>query len=322
MTTLIWASFFTVVITLIVIDLALLHRKPGAISGGEAVARWLVWFILALLFNVYVYFLYETNWLGWGVDSILDLDGRQAATQFLTGYLIELSLSVDNVFVFALIFQLMRVPAELQHRVLFWGIFGAIVLRGFMIGVGVALVSRFEWVTYLFGIILILSAARMLALRTETGPQDIAPVRLTLKYMRVSPDYHGPNFFTIENGRRIATPLFLTLIMVEWADVIFAIDSIPAIFAVTTDPFLILTSNVFAILGLRSLYFLVADMVEKFRYLKVTLVFILMFVGIKMLLQHHIDIPSSFSLMVIAGSLTVGVVASLWANRFQSGTHS
>ncbi len=315
MTVFIWASFIAGVILMVAIDLGLLHRTPAEITTRQAVTRWLVWLAIALLFNVYIYFLYETNWLGWGVTSILDLNGQQASTLFFTGYLIELSLSVDNVFVFALIFKFMQVPPALQYRVLFWGILGAIVLRAIMILLGVVLINTFQWMTYVFGAILLLSAARMLSLRAESDPEDIGPVRLVQRWFPVSSGFHGTRFFIMENGKWLATPLLLTLVMVEWADVMFAVDSIPAIFAVTTDPFLIFTSNVFAILGLRSLYFLVADMMGRFRYLNVSLVFILMFVGIKMILQHHVEIPNVVSLVVIVSSLAVGIMASLWVTR-------
>ncbi|MFV0276632.1 MAG: TerC/Alx family metal homeostasis membrane protein, partial [Parahaliea sp.] len=302
---------------LVAVDLGLLHRTPAALSARQALRRWLVWLALGLGFTAYIYFIYETNWLGWGFSSIHDMGGREAATLYFTGYLIELSLSVDNVFVFALIFTFMRVPEELQYRVLFWGVLGAIVLRGLMIALGVSLMERFHWMTYVFGIILLLSAARMLVLRSESSADDIGPVRLAKRLFPVTDDYHGTCFLIRQNGKLMATPLFLTLVMVEWADLIFAVDSIPAILAVTSDPFLVFTSNVFAILGLRSLYFLVAHMIERFRYLKVSLVFILLFVGIKMLLQHHVEIPNLASLTVIASSLFVGVVASAWATRRQ-----
>ncbi|WP_116367992.1 TerC/Alx family metal homeostasis membrane protein [Parahaliea mediterranea] len=322
MTLLIWLSFLALVTALVVIDLGILHRTPTTLDAHQALRRWLVWLALGLGFTAYIYFLYETNWLGWGLTSILDLNGREAAVLYFTGYLIELSLSVDNVFVFALIFNFMRVPAELQYRVLFWGVLGAIILRGVMIGVGINLMSHFHWMTYVFGTILLLSAARMLALRSETAVEDIAVVRLAQRLLPVTQDYRGTRFLVREHGRLLATPLLLALVMVEWADLIFAVDSIPAILAVTTDPFLVFTSNVFAILGLRSLYFLVAHLIERFRYLKVSLVFILLFVGIKMLLQHHVEIPNVVSLAVIASSLFVGVVASAWVSRRSGDTGS
>jgi len=317
MTILIWISFLTLMLVLIAVDLGLVRRHSETMTLRDAAQRSAVWFALAMLFNVYIYFLYENNWLDWGVSSILDLDGTEAATLFLTGYLIELSLSVDNVFVFAIIFEYTRIPLKYQHRILFWGVLGAIVLRGLMIGVGVILITRFSWMTYVFGGILILSAARMLALRSETSAEDMGPIRLVEKFLPVTGKLHGNHFFIRDNARLLATPLFVTLVLVEWTDLIFALDSIPANFAVTTDPFLIFTSNVFAILGLRNLYFLVAGMMDKFRYLKTSLVFILLFVGIKMILHHHVEIPNLLSLAVILGALGVGVMASVFAAKFR-----
>lgn len=320
MTIFIWILFLCLVGALISIDLGLIQRQSTTFTLGMAARRCLVWFVLALLFNVYVYFLYENNWLDWGVQSILDLDGREAATLFFTGYLIELSLSVDNVFVFAIIFEYMRIPLKYQHRILFWGVLGAFVLRSIMIFLGVILINAFSWMTYVFGLILLVSAARMLALRSETSPGDMGPIHLIDKFLPVTKTYNSNHFFIREHGKLLATPLFVTLVIVEWTDLIFALDSIPAIFAVTTDPFLIFTSNVFALLGLRNLYFLVAGLLGKFRYLKTTLVFILLFVAIKMLLQHHVEIPNLLSLVVIASSLGVGILASMWSARFAKHT--
>ena len=318
MAIIVWISFISLVIVLIAVDLGLIQKKDEGMSLAAAARRSVVWFLLAMLFNVYIYFLYENNWLDWGVSSILDLNGSQAAIQFLTGYLIELTLSVDNVFVFAVIFEFTRIPLQYQHRILFWGVVGAIILRGIMIALGVVLITNFSWMTYVFGAILLVSAARMLALRSESSPEDMGPVRLVEKFLPVTSTMHGAKFFILENGRFLATPLLVTLFIVEWTDLIFALDSIPAIFAVTSDPFIIFTSNIFAILGLRSLYFLVAGLMSKFRYLKSTLVFILLFVGLKMILHHHVEMPNLLSLAVIAGSLTVGILASVWSARFAS----
>lgn len=310
-TAIVWGSFLSGVVLLVVIDLELVHRQAKLVTARQAMTRWSVWFAIALLFNVYVYFLYETNWLGWGLTSILDLDGRQAATLFITGYLIELSLSVDNVFVFVLIFTAMRVPAEFQYRVLFWGVLGAIVMRAIMIGLGIALMHRFDWMTYVFGTILLLSAARMLTIQEDSSFESNIVTRLARNWLPITNRYHGTSFTVVEGGKRMATPLLLTLVMVEWADVVFAVDSIPAIFAITTDPFLVFTSNVFAILGLRSLYFVVASMVDRFRFLKPGMVLILVFVGVKMLLAHHVVIPALISLGVIVTILAGGVLASI-----------
>lgn len=314
----IWSSFIVVIMALIVIDLLVLHRRPGVLSTRSALKYWAGWLALAVVFNVYIYFLYETNWLGWGMTHIRDLDGQEASLQFLTGYLIELSLSIDNVFVIMMIFEFMRVPAALQHRVLFWGILGAILLRALMILLGAALIAKFDWITYVLGAILIVSAGRMLAISSETDPTDILAVRLAQRLIPVSPQFDGAHFFTRVDGRLLATPMFLTLVMVEWADVVFAVDSVPAIFAVTRDPFLVFTSNVFAILGLRTLFFVISGLVREMTYLKFSLVFILTFVGIKMILGHHMDIPSWVSLVVVTVSIAVGVMASLWSARFRA----
>jgi len=269
---------------------------------------------LALAFNVLVFFLYERSWLGVGVTVGQPLDGRTAALQFLTGYLLEQSLSLDNVFIIALIFSYFRVPLAYQHRVLFWGILGALVMRGAMIGLGAALITRFDWIIYVFGGILILTAVRMLlAGNEEPDPEKSPVIRLARRIYPVTPELHGERFFVQLNGRRAATPLFLVLLMVESSDVLFAVDSIPAIFAVTQDPFLVFTSNIFAILGLRNLYFAIAPLLNRFKYLKQSLVFILAFVGVKMILAHTQPIPTITSLSVIIGILGVGILASALA---------
>lgn len=204
----IWLSFIAAITTLVILDLTVLHRRPEPASVGKALVYWAGWLALAAAFNVHIYFLYDNNWLGWGVRSILDLNGREASLQFLTGYLIELSLSMDNVFVIMMIFEFMRVPPALQHRVLFWGILGAIVLRGAMILAGAMLIAQFSWVTYVLGAVLILSAARMLAVESETSPTDILAVRIAQRFVPMTPHLHGQKFFVIENGRRLATSLF------------------------------------------------------------------------------------------------------------------
>jgi tellurite resistance protein TerC len=244
------------------------------------------------------------------------LTGREAALQFFTGYLVEKSLSIDNVFVIAMIFAHFRVPLAEQHRVLFWGIFGAVVLRGMMIFGGIALIERFDWVVYVFGALLIFSAASMLIMRHDNlSPESNIMTRLVRRFYPVTTDFHGGHFFVPVDGVRHATPLFLALVLVETSDVTFAIDSIPAIFAITRDPFIVFTSNVFAILGLRSLYFVLAGLMEKFRYLKMSLVFLLAYIGVKMLLIHHYPIPNFVSLAVICGILSVGILASILAGK-------
>ncbi len=309
--TLVWAGFMLLITLIVALDLGVFHRKAHVVSFPEALGWTAVWIATAMLFNVGVYFLYELNPAGWDIDTA-QLTGRQAALQFFTGYVVEKTLSIDNVFVIAMIFAYFRVPLAEQHRVLFWGIFGALVLRGIMIFLGVILIQRFSSVTYIFGALLIYSAARMLAVRHDTlDPNSNLFVRVVRKFYPVTTDFHGSRFFVDLNGVRTATPLLLALVMVEASDVTFAIDSIPAIFAITTDPFLIFTSNVFAVLGLRSLYFVLAGLMEKFRYLKASLVFLLAYIGVKMLLVHRYPIPTGVSLAIIGGILSVGVLASV-----------
>jgi len=305
-----WAGFIAFILALIALDLGIFHRERKAITIQEALAWTGIWVVLALTFNVFVFHLYENNWVNFAVD----ISGREAAVQFLTGFLLEKSLSVDNIFVISMIFAYFRVPLAEQHRVLFWGIIGAIVLRAVMILLGASLIERFDWMIYVFGGLLLLSAARMLVIRHDNLQADRnAAVRLVERIMPVSDEFSGGRFFVELNGARAATPLFLALVMVETSDILFAIDSIPAIFAVTRDPFLVFTSNVFAILGLRSLYFALAGMMERFRYLKASLVFVLAYVGIKMMLSHVQPIPNLVSLAIICGILSVGVMASIFA---------
>ena len=314
-TTLIWISFLFLVGLVVALDLGVFHRKAHVVSLPEAVGWTTVWISLALAFNVAVFYLYELNPGGWDMDTE-QLSGREAALQFFTGYLVEKSLSVDNIFVIAMIFAYFRVPLAEQHRVLFWGILSACVMRGVMIFGGLALLDRFEWLTYVLGAVLVYSAAKVLVMRHDTV--DVAnstTMRLVHRLFRVTDEYHGSRFFVRRNGVLFATPLFVALILVETADVMFAVDSIPAIFAITRDPFIVFTSNIFALLGLRSLYFVLAGLMEKFRYIKMSLVFLLAYVGIKMLLVHHYPIPNHVSLMIIGGILAVGILASTKAGR-------
>jgi tellurite resistance protein TerC len=273
---------------------------------------------MALLFNVLIYFLYENDWLGWTESTIHDMSGKEAALKFFEGYVIEKALSVDNIFVIAMVFAFFRVPASMQHRVLFWGIMGALVLRGIMIGVGAALIQRFDWTMYLFGGLLIYSAIKMLLAKEEDlHPENNLFVRAARKIFSVTSEYHGNHFFIRQEGRLTATPLFMALILVESCDVMFAVDSIPAIFSVTDDPFLVFTSNIFAILGLRSLFFAVAGLMDMFQYLKASLVFLLAFVGAKMILHKLVHIPDLASLGFIIAILSVGVIASMVASARQ-----
>ncbi len=288
------------------------HRKAHAPTVAEALAWSAFWILLALAFNGLVYFLYEHNWIGVGLAFEGDVSGKQASLEFFTGYLLEKSLSLDNIFVIALVFSHFRVPLMYQHRVLFWGVLGALVMRGVMIGAGAVLIARFYWTTYVFGGLLLVTAARMLLVSHENLEPDRSPlIRIARRFYPVTVGTRAERFFVHEEGRWAMTPLFLVLLMVEGTDLLFAVDSIPAIFAVTSDPFLVYTSNVFAILGLRSLYFALAPLLAYFRFLKASLVFVLGFVGVKMLLAHHHPVPVTVSLPVIIGILGVGVLASV-----------
>lgn len=314
-----WIGFLAIVLAMLAIDLGVFHRKSHVVKVSEAAIWTTIWVVLALLFNVAVYYLYEHHVFGIGAEIGHELTGEQAALQFFTGYVIEKSLSLDNIFVIALIFTYFAVRAEYQHRVLFWGILGALVLRGVMIAAGTALIHRSSWITYAFGVLLIVTAVKMLIARHDNLEPDKNPlVRLARRLYPVTASFEGQRFFTRINGQRAITPLFLVLLVVESSDVLFAVDSIPAIFAVTRDPFLVFTSNVFAILGLRSLYFVLAGVMDRFRYLKMSLVFLLAYVGVKMLLTHHYPIPTLASLAIISGILSVGVLASVLAGHRDS----
>jgi tellurite resistance protein TerC len=310
-TALVWVSFLLMVGVVVSLDLGIFHRKAHVVTLPEALGWTAVWVTLALVFNIAIYYLYEFNPSGWDMDT-QQLTGTDAALQYFIGYLVEKSLSVDNIFVIAMVFAHFQVPLAQQHRVLFWGILGAVILRGIMILGGVAIIERFDWVVYLLGALLLYSAAKMLVLRHDNAAlEENSIVRLVRRVYPVTTEFHGSSFFVQLNGVRTATPLFLALVLVETSDVVFAIDSIPAIFAITRDPFIVFTSNVFAILGLRSLYFVLAGLMEKFRYLKMSLAFLLAFIGVKMMLIHHYPIPNLVSLAMIAGILSVGIIASM-----------
>ena len=316
MITLLWAGFILLIIFLLALDLGVLNKKEHVIGIKEALLWSAFWIFLSLVFSVFVYFIYENHLFDIGLTLNETLSGRQAFIQYITGYVIEKSLSLDNIFVIALIFGYFKVPAIYQHRVLFWGIVGAVVLRGVMILAGAVLINNFTWIVYVFGGFLIITAIRML----KSNHEDIDPdhnilVKIARKFYPVTKEYHGKNFFTIVNNKKAATPLFIALLVVESSDVLFAVDSIPAIFAITRDPFIVFTSNIFAILGLRSLYFALAAMITKFYYLKYSLVIILMYVGVKMLLTYYYHIDTLISLTVIGGILIIGVLASVYKNK-------
>ncbi len=323
MTIWLWVGFLTFVGLMLWLDLAVLNRRAHVVRAKEALIFSSVCAILALLFCGVVYYLYEYHVWGIGLTDRYELRGREAALQFFMGWVVEQSLSLDNIFVIAMIFAYFNVPMKYQHRTLFWGILGALLARGLMIGAGVLLIERFSWVLYIFGVLLVITAIKMLAGSGGHVDPDRNPLlRLARRVYPVSSEFDGQKFFTRVNGVRAMTPLFLVLLVIESTDVLFAIDSIPAIFAIThphNDPFIVFTSNVFAILNLRSLYFALADLMDRFRYLKYSLVVILAYVGVKMLFAaaHHdrlafgFSVPSAVSLIVIGGSLVAGVVLSL-----------
>lgn len=314
----VWVGFLTFIVLMIALDLGVFHREAKATTLREALGWTTAWVTLALSFNVVVYFLYEGKIPGGFIPGEAHPSGKDAALQFLTGYLLEYSLSVDNIFVIALIIQFFRVPAINQHRLLFWGVLGAVVFRGIMIGIGTVLMERFSWTMNIFGLLLIYSAYKMLMSKEDDlDPDNSFIVRITRRMYPVSSEYDGDKFFTRVAGIRAMTPMFLALVLIESSDVMFAIDSIPAIFGVTQEPFLVFTSNIFAILGLRSLYFALAGLIDKFRYLKLSLVFLLGFIGVKILVEHnvHAKLDSRLQLGIIALALGSGVVASLVASR-------
>jgi len=301
-----WAIFLIFVLIMLVLDLFVFGaNKAHKVSIKEAAIWSFVWFALAMVFNA---------GLWWYMQGTLGAEiAEQKALEFLTGYLIEKSLSVDNVFVFLLIFSAFQVPVEYQRRVLVYGVLGAIIMRIIMIMLGSWVVQEFKWVLYLFGFFLLLTGIKMLI------PSDKKPdmeknwvVKLARKYLRITPEYHGEKFIVRNNNVSYFTPLFLVLILIEVTDLIFAVDSIPAIFAITTDPFIVATSNLFAIMGLRALYFLLADIVERFHLLKYGLAVVLSFIGAKMLLMPWFHVPVTISLSVVVSVISLSIAASLW----------
>ena len=345
----VWLLFILLILLMLALDLGVFHRHAHVVTIREALAWSLVWICCGLAFSVFVYFGYERTWFGLGtaVDAVGGQvnDGFSATIKYLTGYVIEKSLSVDNIFVIAMIFNYLAVPPLYQHRVLFWGILGALVLRGVMILLGAELISRYHWILYVFGAFLILTAIKMLFMTEGGDPTENAVVRWTKRLFPVTDRLHGHYFVvragsarselpetpgaepaadqavtTARAGQIMITPLFIALILVETTDLVFAVDSIPAIFAITADPFLVFTSNVFAILGLRSLYFALAGMMDKFRFLKFSLALVLAVVGVKMLFAVRIKawLGENFNLyllLVVVLILAAGVVASLLAPK-------
>ncbi|HUP61606.1 MAG TPA: TerC family protein [Thermoanaerobaculia bacterium] len=301
---LLWSIFSVFVLGMLALDLGVFSRKPHEVRFREALAWSVVWVTLSLLFNGWIYLRF----------------GSQKALEFLTGYVIEKALSVDNIFVFVVLFAAFAVPKIYEHRVLFWGVIGAIIMRAIFIGLGAALISRFHWVMYVFGAILIITGIRLLITSDhEPHPERNPMFRFARRLIPAVPEYHGKSFFIKLNGKWFATPLFLVLLAIEATDVVFAVDSIPAIFAITADPFLVYTSNIFAILGLRAMYFLLAGVIDRFHLLKVGLALVLLFVGVKMVIAEWYKIPIGLSLGVIALILGASVAASLlWPRRVSS----
>lgn len=325
-----WIAFVSLILFFLALDLGVFHRHARAVTVREGLVWSIVWATLSLTFSVFVYFAYEHQWLELGVrpdpvertaampDGVIN-DGAAALLKYLTGYVIELSLSVDNMFVIAMLFKFFAVPAANQHRLLFWGILGALAMRGVMIAIGATLVTQFAWILYVFGGFLILTAFKMLFLDIgDPDPANNIVVRTVRRLFPVTKNYYGQRFVVRRGGRLLLTPLALALVMVETTDLLFAVDSIPAIFAITADPFLVFASNAFAILGLRSLYFVLAGALDAFHYLKVSLALVLMLVGTKMIAHDwlHGVFGEYFNLYVLAAVVLIlagGAVASiLW----------
>ena len=291
-----WGGFTAFVLVMLALDLGVFHRHAHEVRFREALTWSVVWVALALTFNALIW-----TWFG-----------PTKGLEFLTGYLIEKALSVDNIFVFLVIFSYFSVPAAYQHRVLFWGILGALVMRAIFIAAGAVLITKFHWIIYVFGALLLLTGVKLFVQRNEHMQPEKNPVlRLFRRFVPTVPEFHGQQFTAVIKGRRYATPLLAVLVLVEATDLVFAVDSIPAVFAVTQDPFIVYTSNIFAILGLRAMFFLLAGVMDRFRYLKPGLAAVLVFVGAKMMLTDIYKIPIGVSLGMVAGILAVAVVASL-----------
>lgn len=305
---LVWTIFIAFVVVFLALDLGVFHKNDHVIKSKEAGIWTAIWVSVALAFSGVIYWLFSSGL----TENPTGLTPNDAVLKYITGYLIELSLSIDNVFVIAVIFSAFKIPALYQHRVLFWGILGAIIFRALMILFGVALITKFEWIIYVFGIFLLYTAFKMLKSDdTDFNPKDSFVFKQLKKVYPITSQINGHDFFVKKMGVRAATPLFVALIVIELTDILFALDSIPAILAITADPFIVFSSNILAILGLRSMYFLISRMLAKFRFINYSLVVILAFVGLKMLFSHFIHLPEWVSLTVISVSLISGVLASL-----------
>lgn len=305
----VWIIFIACVLVFLALDLGVFHKNEHVIKSKEAGIWTAIWVSVALAFSGVIYWLYSVGL----TENPTDLSPNNAVLKYITGYLIELSLSVDNVFVIAVIFSAFKIPAIYQHRVLFWGILGAIIFRALMILFGVALITKFEWIIYIFGIFLLYTAFKMLKSdEHEFNPKNSFVFKQLKKIYPITANINGHDFFVRKMGVKAATPLFVALIVIELTDILFALDSIPAILAITSDPFIVFSSNILAILGLRSMYFLVSRMLEKFRFINYSLVLILAFVGLKMLFSHYLELPEWVSLTVISVSLISGILASIY----------
>lgn len=305
---LVWVVFIAIILIFLALDLGVFNRNPHVISTKEATAWTAIWVSISFLFSGVIYWLYSSAL----IDNADNLKPIDATLKYITGYLIELSLSVDNIFVIAVIFTSFKIPLKYQHRVLFWGIIGAIVFRALMIFFGVLLINKFSFTTYIFGAFLIFTAFKMLVSKDESfNPKKSFIYKQIRKFVPITSKMDGEHFFVKLRHIKAATPLFIALIVIEFTDILFALDSIPAILAITSDPFLVFTSNIFAILGLRSMYFFLSNMLERFHHLKFSLIAILTFVGIKLILAHHVKFPEWVSLSFIALSLFTGIIISL-----------
>ncbi|OAB77980.1 TerC family protein [Cochleicola gelatinilyticus] len=304
----VWGGFITIIIIFLALDLGVFNKKAHVIKTKEASIWTSVWVTIALSFSGVIYWLFSSEL----IENPTGLTPENAVLKYITGYLIELSLSIDNVFVIAVIFSSFAIPEKFQHRVLFWGILGAIVFRALMILFGVTLITKFDWVIYVFGAFLLFTAFKMATSSGEKfNPKKSAAYKILKKIFPVTPVMDGDRFFIRRMGIRAATPLFIALMVIELTDILFALDSIPAILAITADPFIVFSSNILAILGLRSMYFLISRMLQKFRYINYSLVVILAFVGVKMILAHHVEIPEWISLGIIILALASGIIASI-----------
>lgn len=306
---LVWVIFIVLIFSLLALDLGVFHKKDKAVTMKESLAWTVVWVTISVLFGGVIYWIYDINYMGINQDGVAP---SKAMIDYYTGYVIEESLSLDNIFVMAMIFRFFKIEPIYQHGILFWGILGAVFFRLVMILLGTAFVHQFEWATYVFGAILVFSAFKMIRGSEEDDDfRDSAGVKFLSKIYPINWEIKNGKYLIKENGKRVATSLLAALVVVEFSDILFAVDSIPAIFSITTDSFIVFTSNIFAILGLRSLYFFLSNMLDMFEYMKYSLVAVLMFVGVKMLIVHFVEIPALLSLAIILFILAMGIVFSI-----------